>query len=71
MGRGLARLLARKGANIVIVARNQQKLDAALEYITVRMFGVLQVLGIDVVLGYGERCKESKISCHQCRSDQG
>ncbi|KAI7115506.1 hypothetical protein KC352_g34325, partial [Hortaea werneckii] len=30
MGRGLAKLLAEKGANIVIVARNQQKLDEAL-----------------------------------------
>lgn len=35
MGRGLAKLLAQKGANVVIVARNQQKLAAALEYISV------------------------------------
>ena len=35
MGRGLARLLASKGANVVIVARNQQKLDDALKYIAV------------------------------------
>ncbi|CAK4032049.1 3-ketodihydrosphingosine reductase tsc10 [Lecanosticta acicola] len=33
MGRGLAKLLAEKGANVVIVARNQQKLDDALKYI--------------------------------------
>ncbi|KAK4547378.1 hypothetical protein LTR36_001034 [Oleoguttula mirabilis] len=33
MGRGLAKLLAQKGANVVIVARNQQKLDRALQYI--------------------------------------
>ena len=32
MGRGLAKLLAQKGANVVIVARNQQKLSAAVEY---------------------------------------
>jgi 3-dehydrosphinganine reductase len=35
MGRGLAKLLAQKGANVVIVARNQQKLDEAVTYITV------------------------------------
>lgn len=35
MGRGLAKLLAQKGANVVIVARNQQKLDEAIKYITV------------------------------------
>jgi 3-dehydrosphinganine reductase len=35
MGRGLGKLLSQKGANIVIVARNQQKLDAALEYMSV------------------------------------
>ncbi|KAF2771784.1 3-ketodihydrosphingosine reductase, Tsc10 [Teratosphaeria nubilosa] len=34
MGRGLAKLLAQKGANIVIVARNQAKLDSALQYIS-------------------------------------
>ncbi|KXT06499.1 hypothetical protein AC578_6074 [Pseudocercospora eumusae] len=33
MGRGLAKLLAQKGANVVIVARNKQKLDEALQYI--------------------------------------
>lgn len=35
MGRGLGKLLAQKGANVVIVARNQQKLDEALKYISV------------------------------------
>ncbi|GAB1737523.1 hypothetical protein NU219Hw_g1834t1 [Hortaea werneckii] len=34
MGRGLAKLLAEKGANVVIVARNQQKLQEALSYIS-------------------------------------
>ncbi|KAK5120531.1 hypothetical protein LTR85_006187 [Meristemomyces frigidus] len=34
MGRGLGKLLAQKGANVVIVARNQQKLDEALQYIS-------------------------------------
>ncbi|KAK3725168.1 3-dehydrosphinganine reductase [Vermiconidia calcicola] len=33
MGRGLAKLLAQKGANVVIVARNEQKLAEALKYI--------------------------------------
>jgi 3-dehydrosphinganine reductase len=35
MGRGLAKLLAQKGANIVIVARTQKKLDEALKYTSV------------------------------------
>ncbi|KAF2145740.1 uncharacterized protein K452DRAFT_244050 [Aplosporella prunicola CBS 121167] len=34
MGRGLAKLLAQKGANVVIVARDSKKLEAALEYIS-------------------------------------
>ncbi|EMD01231.1 hypothetical protein BAUCODRAFT_144782 [Baudoinia panamericana UAMH 10762] len=34
MGRGLGKLLAQKGANVVIVARNQQKLEDALKYIS-------------------------------------
>ncbi|KAI9738698.1 MAG: 3-dehydrosphinganine reductase [Cirrosporium novae-zelandiae] len=33
MGRGVAKLLASKGANVVIVARNVKKLQEALEYI--------------------------------------
>ncbi|KAK3634897.1 3-dehydrosphinganine reductase [Elasticomyces elasticus] len=33
MGRGLGKALAQKGANVVLVARNQEKLDAALKYI--------------------------------------
>ena len=35
MGRGVAKLLAQKGANVVIVARNVKKLEAAVEYISV------------------------------------
>jgi 3-dehydrosphinganine reductase len=38
MGRGLAKLCAQKGANVVIVARNVDKLKAALEYISVRPY---------------------------------
>ncbi|KAH0371671.1 NAD(P)-binding protein, partial [Aureobasidium melanogenum] len=34
MGRGLAKLLAQKGAHVVIVARDQNKLEAAVEYIS-------------------------------------
>ena len=40
MGRGLAKLLAQKGANVVIVARNQQKLSEALEHIKVGIFEI-------------------------------
>jgi len=36
MGKGLAKLLARKGANVVIVARDVKKLETALEEIKVR-----------------------------------
>jgi 3-dehydrosphinganine reductase len=36
MGRGLAKLCAQKGANVIIVARNVDKLKAALEYVSVR-----------------------------------
>ena len=35
MGRGLGKLLAQKGANVVIVARDEKKLSDALEYIKV------------------------------------
>lgn len=35
MGRALGKLLAQKGANVVIVARNKDKLAQALEYISV------------------------------------
>lgn len=35
MGRGVAKILAQKGANIVIVARNQGRLADALAYVSV------------------------------------
>ncbi|KAI4232498.1 MAG: hypothetical protein LQ352_008327 [Teloschistes flavicans] len=35
MGRSVARLLAEKGANVVIVARNLQRLEEALEHATI------------------------------------
>jgi len=35
MGRGVAKLLAQKGANVVIVARDIKKLEGAVEYISV------------------------------------
>lgn len=37
MGRGLAKAFAQKGANVIIVARNVDKLKSAVEYITVRV----------------------------------
>jgi 3-dehydrosphinganine reductase len=39
MGRGVAKILAQKGANIVIVARNQERLADALSYASVSHFG--------------------------------
>lgn len=35
MGRGVAKLLSSKGANVILVARNTAKLEAAVEYIAV------------------------------------
>lgn len=35
MGKAVGRLLARKGANVIIVARNARKLEEALKYISV------------------------------------
>lgn len=35
MGRGLGKLLAQKGANVVIVARDLKKLESAIECISV------------------------------------
>lgn len=37
MGKSLAKQLAKKGANVVIVARDVKKLEAALEEIKVRL----------------------------------
>lgn len=46
MGKGVAKQLAAKGANIVIVARNVDKLKAALEYIAVSST-YISCLGLD------------------------
>jgi 3-dehydrosphinganine reductase len=35
MGRGLAKILAQKGANVILVARTTSKLEEAVEYIKV------------------------------------
>lgn len=66
MGRGLGKLLAQKGANVVIVARNQKKLDEALVYIQVRIllcahdkYPILTKL-----TGCGKRHPTSKVPCH-------
>jgi 3-dehydrosphinganine reductase len=37
MGRGVAKILAQKGANIVIIARNQERLAEALSYVSVSL----------------------------------
>lgn len=39
MGRGVAKILAQKGANVVIVARNQGRLAEAIAYTSVSRFG--------------------------------
>lgn len=38
MGRSVARMLAQKGSNIIIVARNVDKLKEAVRYISVFIF---------------------------------
>lgn len=50
MGRGLAKILSQKGANIVIVARTQSKLDDALKYIAVCINDVSPLSGYDTLL---------------------
>lgn len=35
MGKAVGRLLAEKGANVIIVARNAEKLEEALKYLSV------------------------------------
>lgn len=35
MGKAVGRLLAEKGANVIIIARNAEKLEEALKYISV------------------------------------
>ena len=37
MGRGVAKKLSELGANVIIVARNQKKLEEAVKYIHVRL----------------------------------
>jgi 3-dehydrosphinganine reductase len=37
MGRGVAKILAQKGANVVIVARNRERLAEALSYVKVSL----------------------------------
>ena len=44
MGRGVAKLLAAKGANIVIVARTAEKLEVAIKYIAVSEIRVSSLL---------------------------
>jgi hypothetical protein len=44
MGRSVARLLAERGANVVIVARNVDKLKSAVAYISVCENGFLLLL---------------------------
>jgi len=35
MGKGLAKILSKKGANVILVARDVHKLEAAVDYISV------------------------------------
>ena len=71
MGRGLAKLLAQKGANVVIVARKQQKLSEALQYISVRYLSTLTIETL--LIGLIVLSKEpsiSKVPFHQCRCNE-
>lgn len=71
MGRGLAKLLAQKGANVVIVARNQQKLAEALKYISACHQPTLShetVLTVPPVLS--KEPADAKVSLDQCRCNE-
>lgn len=48
MGRGLGKLLAQKGANVVIVARDKRKLADALKYISVRCLRIPDTYYLDI-----------------------
>lgn len=52
MGRALAKQLAQKGANIVIVARDKQKLEDALKYISVSSFRTILYKPISCICVY-------------------
>lgn len=71
MGRGLGKLLAQKGANVVIVARNQHKLDEALQYISVCSLAINSLT--PRLTGLQVRCQKPTnptLSRHQRKRDQ-
>lgn len=55
MGRGLAKMLAQRGANVVIVARNKENLAKGLEYIAVGLSALFQLSHIRLTLPAGCR----------------
>lgn len=44
MGRAVAKILAEKGANVIIVARNEMKLAEAFKYISVSSLAAVALL---------------------------
>jgi len=70
MGKSVAKQLAAKGANIIIVSRNVDKLKEALEQIKVRaacVFHPTSMLTASHHAGRGSKPLSSTIPIHQCR----
>ena len=71
MGKAVGRLLAEKGANVIIVARNVAKLEEALKYISVcPRYSCVGKKWLKS--GKGARFKTliAALSLHQCRLDR-
>jgi len=61
MGRGVAHRLANKGANIVLVARDVEKLEAAINYLEVCLSGDHLIQFAYRGVGLGRTSKERKL----------
>jgi NAD(P)-dependent dehydrogenase (short-subunit alcohol dehydrogenase family) len=71
MGRGVAKILAQKGANIVIIARNQERLAEALSYVSVSLT-FMQMLCLnhtEHLAGCGQRPFQATFHHHLCRCE--
>lgn len=66
MGRGVAKLLASKGANVIVVARDQKKLDDAIAYISVLLLIQLSPKTIpNTTTGRRQISLNPTLPCHQ------
>jgi NAD(P)-dependent dehydrogenase (short-subunit alcohol dehydrogenase family) len=75
MGRGVAKILAQKGANVVIVARNQARLAEALAVVSVCDLKITQSsrqddFSLTKDTGCGEGSRQTAFHHHLCRREQ-